>query len=35
MFWIGMLVGTLLGANVSLFLYAVILVGKRSEESYK
>ena len=32
MFWIGLLVGLVLGANISLFLYAIILAGKRSDE---
>ena len=32
MFWIGFLIGLILGANISLFLYAVILTGKKSDE---
>lgn len=33
MFIIGMLIGLVLGANISLFLYAIILSGKRADES--
>lgn len=33
MFWIGFIIGLVLGANISLFLYAIILSGKRSDES--
>lgn len=33
MFWIGFLIGLVLGANISLFLYAIILTGKRSDEA--
>lgn len=32
MFWIGFIVGLILGANISLFLYAIILAGKESDE---
>lgn len=28
MFWTGLIVGLILGANISLFLYAIILSGK-------
>lgn len=31
MFWWGLIVGLVLGANISLFLYAMIIVGKESE----
>ena len=34
MFGIGLIVGLVLGANISLFLYAMILVGKQSDEQY-
>lgn len=34
MFWIGLIVGLVLGANISLLLYAIILVGKQSDEQY-
>ena len=33
MFWIGLIVGLVLGANISLFLYAIILVAKDADES--
>lgn len=32
MFWKGFFVGLVLGANMSLFLYSIILSGKRSDE---
>lgn len=32
MFILGLLLGLVLGANISLFLYAIILLGKKSEE---
>lgn len=32
MFWIGLIVGLILGANISLFLYAIILAGKDDSE---
>ncbi len=32
MFWIGCIIGLVLGANISLFLYAIILTGKKSDE---
>jgi len=32
MFWIGLLVGLIVGANISLFLYAIIIAGKESDE---
>ena len=31
MFGIGLIVGLVLGANISLFLYAMIIAGKESE----
>lgn len=31
MFWWGLIVGLVLGANISLFLYAMIIAGKESE----
>ena len=31
MFWIGFTIGLVLGANISLFLYAIILTGKKSD----
>lgn len=33
MFWIGFIVGLVLGANISLFLYAIILSGKQADEN--
>lgn len=33
MFWIGFIVGLILGANISLILYALILSGKRADEN--
>lgn len=32
MFWLGIVIGLILGTNASLILYACILVGKRSEK---
>lgn len=32
MFWLGIIIGLVLGANISLFLYAIILLGKKSED---
>lgn len=32
MFWIGLIVGLILGANIGLFLYAIILAGKDDSE---
>lgn len=32
MFWWGLIVGLVLGANISLFLYAIIFLGKKSED---
>lgn len=29
MFWLGIIIGLILGSNISLFLYAIILVGKK------
>lgn len=31
MFWIGVIIGLIIGANVSLILYACIIVGKESD----
>ena len=31
MFWIGLFIGLILGANISLILYAIILLGKQSD----
>jgi len=31
MFWIGLLVGLIVGANISLFLYAIIIAGKEND----
>jgi len=31
MFWLGIIIGLVLGANISLFLYAMIIAGKQSE----
>lgn len=31
MFWLGLIIGLVLGANISLFLYAMIIAGKESE----
>lgn len=33
MFWIGLIIGLILGANISLFLYALIIVGKQSDKN--
>ena len=33
MFWLGLVVGLVLGANISLFLYAIILSGKKADEN--
>ena len=32
MFWLGIIIGLVLGANISLFLYAIIFLGKKSED---
>ena len=32
MFWIGLLIGLVLGANIGLFLYAMIVTAKKSDE---
>jgi len=34
MFWTGLILGLILGANISLFLYAIILAGKESDEKW-
>lgn len=31
MFWCGLIIGLVLGSNISLFLYAMIIAGKESE----
>lgn len=31
--WLGLFIGLILGANISLFLYAIILSGKKSDEA--
>lgn len=31
MFWLGLIIGLVLGANISLFLYAMIIAGRESE----
>lgn len=31
MFWCGLIIGLVLGANISLFLYEMIIAGKESE----
>lgn len=33
MFWIGLGIGVILGANIALVLYALILVGKDADEN--
>ena len=33
MFWTGLIIGLILGANVSLILYACIIAGKRADEN--
>lgn len=33
MFILGLLIGLVLGANISLFLYALILAGKNADEN--
>lgn len=33
MFWIGLLIGLILGCNISLILYAIILTGKESDKN--
>ena len=33
MFWTGLVIGLVVGANVSLILYACIIVGKRADEN--
>ena len=35
MFWLGFVIGLVLGANISLFLYAIILSGKQADENLK
>lgn len=32
MFWIGLIIGLLIGANLSLLLYACIIAGKESDK---
>lgn len=33
MFWLGLVAGLVLGSNISLFLYSIILVGKNADEN--
>ena len=33
MFWTGLVIGLVVGANVSLILYACIIAGKRADEN--
>ena len=33
MFWLGLIIGLILGANISLILYAIILTGKQSDKN--
>ena len=33
MFWIGLVVGLIVGANVSLVLYACVIAGKKADEN--
>lgn len=35
MFWLGLIIGLIVGANVSLLLYACIVVGKESDKKVK
>jgi len=32
MFWTGLIVGLILGANISLFLYAIIIAGRERDK---
>ena len=32
--WLGLLIGLIIGANLSLFLYAIILSGKKADEKF-
>lgn len=34
MLWLGLFIGLVLGANISLFLYAIILTGKKADEKF-
>lgn len=34
MIWIGLIIGLVLGSNISLFLYAIILAGKKANEGF-
>jgi len=34
MLWVGLFIGLVLGANISLFLYAIILSGKKEDEIF-
>lgn len=35
MFWLGLIIGLVLGANISLFLYAMINIAKQSDDKIK
>lgn len=35
MFWLGLIIGLFVGANLSLILYACIIAGKQSDERIK
>jgi len=34
MFWTGLIVGLILGANISLFLYAIIIAGRERDKEW-
>lgn len=34
MLWLGLIIGLVLGANISLFLYAIILSGKEADKRF-
>lgn len=34
MIWLGLIIGLVLGANISLFLYAIILSGKEADKRF-
>jgi len=34
MFWLGLFIGLVLGANISLFLYAIIIAGRGDGEQW-
>lgn len=35
MFWLGLIIGLFVGANLSLILYACVIAGKQSDERIK